>query len=645
MARRFNLEPLENRRLLAVTATLLADLNALGGSDPDRFVEVGSIAFFTANDGTNGQELWKSDGTEAGTVLVKDIFPGASGSLPFNLTNVNGTLFFSANDGITGIELWKSDGTLAGTVRVEDINPGAPSSSPFSFTNVSGTLFFQANDGITGFELWKSTGGAAADATTTSRVEDIFPGATGSLPQRLTNVGGVLFFMANDGTTGNELWKSTGGAAADATTTSRVEDINPGATDSAPASLTNVSGTLFFSANDGTTGNELWKSTGGAAADATTTSRVEDINPGAASSSAFYLTNVSGTLFFSANDGTNGKELWKSTGGAAADATTTSIVENINPGAADSSPNNLTNVSGTLFFAANDGTHGRELWKSKGTAFNTEIVADINPNAAASFPSNLTNVSGTLYFRADDGTHGFELWKSNGTLNGTNLVRDINLGSADSLPSSLANVNGTLYFSANDATGAEPWIVSPEIPVDPPAAVQSVVITDGSAQRSVVNRITVIFSEIVTIDPGAFELIKRGGRSVTVNVYTSVVDDHSVAVLSFSGQGIVGGSLADGNYALTIRADKIRDGAGQALDGDGNSVAGGNRVDEFFRFYGDADGDRDVDNLDYALFRSSYNKRSGDPTFLWFFDFDGNSRINFIDGFEFFKRKGRFLNP
>src|SRR5439155_6458138 len=78
--------------------------------------------FFSAYEATDGYELWQSDGTAAGTVMVKDINPGTYSSFPSNLTNVNGTLFFSANDGTVGEELWKSDGTAAGTVLVEDIN-------------------------------------------------------------------------------------------------------------------------------------------------------------------------------------------------------------------------------------------------------------------------------------------------------------------------------------------------------------------------------------------------------------------------------------------------------------------------------------------------------------------------------------------
>ncbi len=87
--------------------------------------------FFSATDGTNGIELWKSDGTSSGTVLVKDINPSAGSGLPKTLTNVNGALYFSANDGTNGYELWKSDGTSAGTVLVNDLNPGTGASSPW----------------------------------------------------------------------------------------------------------------------------------------------------------------------------------------------------------------------------------------------------------------------------------------------------------------------------------------------------------------------------------------------------------------------------------------------------------------------------------------------------------------------------------
>src|SRR5262249_27570756 len=148
--------------------SMVTDIN-----NPYRLTNVNGELFFTADDGVHGTELWKSDGTVAGTSMVKDIYPGSytryfggsypNSSNPRELTNVNGTLYFTANDG-QGYELWKSDGTTAGTVMVADINPdniNPGSGGPDRLTNVNGELFFEANDSIHGYELWKSDGTVA----------------------------------------------------------------------------------------------------------------------------------------------------------------------------------------------------------------------------------------------------------------------------------------------------------------------------------------------------------------------------------------------------------------------------------------------------------------------------------------------------
>ena len=138
-----------------VDPELVTDLLAgAGGSSPSNFVNVNGTLFFTANDGANGVELWRSDGTSSGTTLVKDIRGGSSGSDPTFLTNVNGTLFFRAFDGVNGYQLWHSDGTFSGTTLVKDILGGSSSSLPRYLTNVNGTLFFSAFDGVNGYELW-----------------------------------------------------------------------------------------------------------------------------------------------------------------------------------------------------------------------------------------------------------------------------------------------------------------------------------------------------------------------------------------------------------------------------------------------------------------------------------------------------------
>src|SRR5262245_36458037 len=145
-APRLRVEELEDRVLLS--ATLVKDINpATVGSVPTSLTVVGDRVFFAASTPETGNELWVSDGTPEGTVVL-DIIPGPAGSFPMDLRNVGGTLFFTARDltdGVThGRELWKSDGTAEGTVLVRDIRPGPDDGVSGGLTAVGGTLFFTA---------------------------------------------------------------------------------------------------------------------------------------------------------------------------------------------------------------------------------------------------------------------------------------------------------------------------------------------------------------------------------------------------------------------------------------------------------------------------------------------------------------------
>lgn len=280
--------PLTQLTQLETDAYFLGLNDYRGGSTPAfDFAVANDFVFLRARTETTGTELWKTDGTSAGTRRVRDIVSGPDDTSLFDFVYVNGTLFFTADDGIHGLELWKSDGTEAGMVLVRDINPGADSAfGQIGFrnlTNVNGTLFFIAEDGIHGRSLWKSDGTEAG----TALVKDLIPTQTFDTPDSLVNVDGMLFFAGPSPSGGEALWKSDGTEAG----TQIIKSLSPFS-----GSLTDVNGTLFFIVDDGF-GTGLWKSDGTPAG----TSLVKSIER-SGDNFPRDLINVSGRLFFSAPD-------------------------------------------------------------------------------------------------------------------------------------------------------------------------------------------------------------------------------------------------------------------------------------------------------------------------------------------------------
>jgi bacillolysin len=414
-------------------------------------VAIESTLFFAANDGVHGMELWKSDGTPGGTVLVKDIWPGAESAFPWSTSNdwfsqtfanVNGTLFFVADDGIHDYELWKSDGTADGTVMVKDIfTTGA--GIPDELTNVAGTLFFAHTDGVNGIELWKSDG--TADGTV--MVKDIVSGAGGSSPDKFAAFGDLLIFRA-----GEEPWISDGTEGG----TVKLKDISVSGGEY--SNYIQVNDEVFFSANDGIHDHELWKS------DGTTegTMLVKDISPGdVGGGRPNRLTAVGGTLFFQASDTTtfqpnHGKELWKSDGTEAG----TMLVKDIAPGSSSGFPSELTEVAGKLIFKARGSTNDWEPWISDGTEAGTEMITEIVPGPDGRSLRNFMEIGDTVFFATSNVFTGEELWQSDGTEPGTQMVLDIWVGRASSYPDWMTDAEGVLFFRADDGIhGSEIWVL------------------------------------------------------------------------------------------------------------------------------------------------------------------------------------------
>lgn len=242
-------------------------------------------------------ELWRSDGTVAGTAVVADVCPGPCSADPAELTQMAGRVYFTADDGVVGRELWVSDGSTAGTQLLADFDTGPASSAPADLTPFGGHLIFFAVDNSGSEMLWASDGSPAG----TVAVAVTAPPGLPRTPHQPTVIGDRLFFSAWSAAAGQELWVSDGTASG----TRQVSDILPGPASSYPSALAAVDGVLLFAADDGLTGSELWASDGTRVG----TVRLTDLAPGPASSAPGEITVVGDRVAFAAGNGA-GRELW-----------------------------------------------------------------------------------------------------------------------------------------------------------------------------------------------------------------------------------------------------------------------------------------------------------------------------------------------
>ena len=215
------------------------------------FADLNGRLFMTAQDPNHGYEPWLSDGTEAGTYLIKDIYPGRTASQRRLVRPValGDSIFTPARlDGTQGEGLWKTDGTEAGTLLVKDVSPGVLSRFDDSLTLLDGTLYFAVSV-LTSpgtYELWKSDGteeGTQAVKTGLGQSSDL-----------LAVDGRGLVFASYDSDQGYELWRSDGTESGSVL----VQDIVPGPDHSFPRAFVPLGDRVLFLAIDEIAGDEPW---------------------------------------------------------------------------------------------------------------------------------------------------------------------------------------------------------------------------------------------------------------------------------------------------------------------------------------------------------------------------------------------------
>jgi ELWxxDGT repeat protein len=415
------------------------------------------LVYFLAYDDVHGEEIWRTDGTVAGTFLLKDIRDEKASSSPKNLISVGDRVYFLASNEKTGTELWRHDTKTNETVLHYEFTPddtlsnfnglvnynnkgfimlnssSLRSITPTAFGSVGGSIgtdtypanftvsngkLFSTMYSYAGIELWTSMG----TVYDTKRVK-IINNVMGSKPAFLTDVNGTLFFAANAPYSGYELWKSNGEEAG----TVKVKEITAGNDGTVFNYLFNSNGTLLFITDNG---KKLWKSNGTDAG----TVILRDFGDGTIYNN---FVNYKGFTYFVANDPVNGDGLWRT------DGTTFELVRAMSLNLGSQTAFEVVLFKGSLFFTANN-----QLWKSDGTYDGTLVYLSIPC-------SNLLSTEEELFFKGCDAS-GCELWKSNGGQ--TNRLKDIYAGAGSSNPNNFLFMNGKLFFAANDGVnGEELW--------------------------------------------------------------------------------------------------------------------------------------------------------------------------------------------
>ncbi len=460
--------------------------------------KINRIAFqdkicFSATTPTTGYELWVSDGTPSGTLMVKDIRPGTAGSDITEMTVSNGKLFFIANDGISGRELWVTDGTETGTQLVRDIRPGTSGSAVSYLTSSNDALYFVATNSNGKGGIWK-TDGTESGTVEIAPGTDYGPGG----PIQLAEMGGRIYF----GAAKRFLWVTDGTD----TGTKIVKDFTSSGTGiEALKPMYSYGNKLYFSADaSGAFNNEPWVSDGTEAG----TFKLKEIVTGSQSSHPDKFFGFKGFVYFSAN-----QKFYRTNG----TTTGTTLFKSLQVSYASNDQVYFVADANYLYFSGDDGFKGKELWRTDGTVEGTQMIKNIDPTSFSSEPGQMIIGSdGLLYFNAlVDGK--YQLWKSDGTEAGTVKLTNLNLSTGLYLPQYPVMVGSILFYIADDGvSGRELWKLPLISDTDSPEWVEGLFTATPNPAD---NELQLAFSNVEEVIEGKtiVQIIDLQGRVAIVN--------------------------------------------------------------------------------------------------------------------------------
>ncbi len=471
-------------------------------------VSVGDKVAFLASAGMEGCRLWVSDGTEGGTApvagreIVRSAWNEQIPPSPIRYLAVNGSVFIPGGRDYTGrIGVLRTDGTDGSIEPIDDpLFHGLFPDWRSEWPRVHGQMFAPGNGSVVrtdgtvegsavafpgamgraseaedgrwyfwrdGRELWRSDGTPAG----TSKVFTL--GRWQGEGPVIVSAAGLAFFAADDGVHGAELWRSDGSSAG----TGMVADLCEGPCSSDPTGLVASGNRVYFT---------VWPGTALCVSDGTPegTRRVAG-----AGGSVMGMAPLAGGLLFATYD-TFGEALQFAPPGSG-DAATLGHFTSTNLGDARAP---FSQEEPPLLFAADDGAHGQELWRSDGTAAGTSMVRDISPGVASSAPMFFTRLLGRTFFTASDPEHGAEPWSSDGTEAGTKLEVDVEPGAGSAIPLGFRSAGNRVVFEVQRYGGRrELWSarVSPLPRVD----VMNALTSEGSPGDGFA-RVTVTLTEV-----------------------------------------------------------------------------------------------------------------------------------------------------